>query len=131
MPQGNPTSSKSTGWSTKQLVWGCIGSLVAGALLLYGAGFYWVGHWQTGEQMQQKLAVAACMQDFLLQPDRGVIYTQLKDTSSSYQRRQMIRDHKLAASFDVADQCDEQIRALDPADFPAPAQAGAEANKPA
>ncbi len=44
---------------------------------------------------------------------------------------QMIRNHKLAASFDVADQCDEQIRALDAADFPAPAQAGTEANKPA
>ena len=99
--------------------------------MLYGAGFYWVGQWQTGEQTQKRLAVASCVQDFLLQPDRGVIYTRLKETSSSYQRRQLIREHKLAASFDIAELCDDSIRALDASIFEAPKEATAEANKPA
>jgi hypothetical protein len=113
------------------MAWGCIGSFVAGALLLYGAGFYWVGQWQTGEQVQKNLAVAACVRDFLLQPDRGVIFAQLKDTPSSYQRRQLIREHKLADSFGTADQCDDQIRGFDASSFPAPAEANSAANKPA
>ena len=66
------------GWTTKQLAWGCIGSFAAGAIALYAVGFHWVGQWQTGEEVAQKLAVAACVQDFLLQPDRGIVYTQLK-----------------------------------------------------
>ena len=99
--------------------------------MLYGAGFYWVGQWQTGEQTQKTHAVAGCVQDFLLQPDRGVIYARLKETTSSYQRRQLIREHKLATSFDIAELCDDRIRALDPSSFEAPKEANAEANKPA
>jgi hypothetical protein len=76
------------------------------------------GPWETGSEAQKKVAVSACVQQFLLQPDRGIIYAKLKDTSSSYQRRQLIQDTKLAAAFDVADACDEQIRALDGALFP-------------
>jgi hypothetical protein len=53
-----------------------------------------------------------------MQPDRGVIYAKLKDTSSAYQRRNLIQDSKLASAFDVADACDQQIRALDAALFP-------------
>ena len=47
-----------------------------------------------------------------------MIYATLKDTSSSYQRRKLIQDSKLASAFDVADACDEQIRALDAGLFP-------------
>jgi len=99
--------------------------------MLYGAGFYWVGEWQTGEQTQKRVAVANCVQDFLLQPDRGLIYARLKETTSSYQRRQLIREHKLATSFDIAELCDDRIRTLDPSGFEAPKEATAEANKPA
>ena len=52
----NPTSSTGRGWSTTQLAWGCIGSFVAGAVLLSAAGFHWVGQWQTGDEVAQKLA---------------------------------------------------------------------------
>lgn len=100
-------------FETSTLVWSCLGSMVLGAVLLYGAGFYWLGQWQTGKQALERQAIAACMQDFLLQPDRGLIYAQLKDTSSSYQRRQLIRERKLATSYAVAELCDERIRALD------------------
>jgi hypothetical protein len=131
MSQGHPTSSRTRGWHTKTVVWSCIGSFVAGAVLRYGAGFYWLGQWQTGEQVQKRLDVVACVRDFLLQPDRAVIYAQLKDTPSSYQRRQLIREHKLADSFAIADQCDDQIRGFDASSFPAPAEAKADANKPA
>lgn len=131
MSPGNPTSSKAQGWPTKTLAWSGIGGLVAGALLLYGAGFHWIGQWQTGEQVQNKLDVAACVRDFLLQPDRGVIYAQLKDTPSSYQRRQLIRDHKLAGSIAIAEQCGDQIRGFDASSFPPPAEADTATNKPA
>ncbi len=131
MPLGNPTSSKAQGWPTKTVVWSGIGGLVVGAALLYGAGFYWVGQWQTGQQVQAKLDVAACVRDFLLQPDRGVIYAQLKDTPSSYQRRQLIREHKLADNFTIADQCDNQILGFEASSFPVPAEASAAAHKPA
>ena len=131
MSHGKPTSSNGSGWSTKTLAWGCIGGFALGAALLYGAGFYWVGEWQTGEQTQKRLAVANCVQDFLLQPDRGLIYARLKETTSSYQRRQLIREHKLATSFDIAELCDDRIRTLDPSGFEAPKEATAEANKPA
>jgi hypothetical protein len=131
MSRGNPTSSNPSGWSTTALAWGVIGGFVVGAVALYGAGFYWVGQWQTGEQAQKRLAVATCVQDFLLQPDRGVIYARLKETTSSYQRRQLIREHKLASTFDIAELCDDRIRALDAATFEAPKEANAEANNPA
>jgi hypothetical protein len=106
------------GWTTKQLVWGCLGSLAVGAILTYQAGFNWVGQWETGEEIEKNSAVSACVQEFLLQPDRGVIYATLKDTSSPYQRRKLIQDSKLASAFAVADACDEQIRALDAGLFP-------------
>jgi hypothetical protein len=106
------------GWTTKQLVWGCLGSLAVGAILTYQAGFNWLGQWETGKEVHSRTAVSACVQDFLLQPDRGVIYAKLKDTSSAYQRRNLLQDSKLASAFDVADGCDKQIRALDAALFP-------------
>jgi hypothetical protein len=111
-------SNQARGWTTKQLVWGCLGSVAVGAILTYQAGFNWIGQWETSEEVQQKTAVSACVQDFLLQPDRGLIYAKLKDTSSAYQRRNLIQDSKLASAFDVADACDQQIRALDAALFP-------------
>jgi hypothetical protein len=113
----NPTSSIGRGWSTSQLAWSCIGSFVAGAALLYGAGFHWVGQWQTGEVAARKLAAAGCVQQFLLQPDRGVTYAELKANTSSYQRRQLIQKHNWAVDREVADLCDQQIQALDAALF--------------
>src|SRR5918995_3046525 len=127
----NPTSSTGRGWSTTQLAWGCIGSFVAGAVFLYAAGFHWVGQWQTGDEVAKKIAVAACMQEFLLQPDRGVVYTELKGNTSSYQRRQLIRERKWATDRDVAGLCDEQILGLDPARLEVPATAEAESKQPA
>jgi hypothetical protein len=96
----------------------CLGSLAVGAILTYQVGFNWVGSWETGEAVQKKMAVSVCVQQFLVQPDRGVIYAKLKDLGSPYQRRQLIQDSKLALGFDVADPCDEQIRSLDAALFP-------------
>jgi uncharacterized protein HemX len=129
MAQRDPSPPRS--WDTRTLAWSCIGSLLLGALLLYGAGFYWLGQWQTGEQTQKRQAVAACVQDFLLQPDRGLIYVKLKETTSSYQRRQLIRDRKLAATFEIAEQCGDHIRSFDPASFEAPKEANAEQQTPA
>jgi hypothetical protein len=128
-----PTSSTGRGWSTTQLAWGCIGSFVAGAVLLYAAGFHWVGQWQTGEEVTQKVAVAGCVQEFLLTPERGVIYTELKNNSSSYQRRQLIQKNKLAADRTVAGLCDEQIQGFDPSQFEpaAPTDEAADAKQPA
>lgn len=111
-------SSQGRVWTTKHLAWACIGSAAVGAILTYQAGFNWIGGWETGEEAQKKVAVSACVQQFLLQPDRGVIYAKLKDTSSSYQRRQLIQDGKLATAFDIADACGEQIRGLDATLFP-------------
>ena len=127
----NTMAAGARGWTTKQLAWTCIGSFAVGAIALYAVGFHWLGQWQTGEEVQKKLAVAACVQNFLLQPDRGVIYTQLKDTSSSYQRRQLIRDRKWTSDRDVAGLCDDQILGLDPTRFEAPETAESEAKKPA
>jgi hypothetical protein len=115
-----PTSSTWRGWSTTQLAWSCIGSFVAGAVVLYAAGFHWVGQWQTGDEVAQKLAVAGCMQQFLLQPDRGVIYTELKGNTSSYQRRQLIQKNNWATDREVANLCDQQIQALDASLFQTP-----------
>ena len=129
MSQRDPSPVRS--WDSKTLAWSCIGSLVLGAVLLYGAGFYWLGQWQTGEQTQKRQAVAACVQDFLLQPDRGLIYVTLKETTSSYQRRQLIRERKLAGTFEIAEQCGDHIRSFDPASFEAPKEANAEQQKPA
>jgi hypothetical protein len=130
-----PTSSTGRGWSTTQFAWGCIGSFAAGAVLLYAAGFHWVGQWQTGNEVAQKLAVAACVQDFLLAPERGVIYTELKNNSSSYQRRQLIQKNKWAADREVAGLCDERIQAFDPSQLtlppPAPVDEAAESKQPA
>jgi hypothetical protein len=116
----NPTSSTGRGWSTSQLAWSCIGSFVAGAALLYAAGFHWVGQWQTGGEAARNLAAAGCVQQFLLQPDRGVIYADLKANTSSYQRRQLLQKHNWAAEREVALLCDQQIQALDAALLEAP-----------
>ena len=129
MSQRNPSSPRT--WNTKTLAWSCIGSLALGAILLYGAGFYWLGQWQTGEQVQKRQAIASCVQDFLLQPDRGLIHAKLKETSSSYQRRQLIRERKLATTSEIADLCDDRIRAFEPGSFEAPAEASAEQQSPA
>jgi hypothetical protein len=117
MAQANQ-SLAARSWTTKQMVWTCIVSLALGAVVTYQAGFNWVGNWETGTQVQQRLAISACVQEFLLKPDRGVIYTTLKDTTSSYQRRQLVRDSKLAADLGVADACGDQIRGLDATLFP-------------
>jgi hypothetical protein len=127
----NTVAAGSRGWTTKQLAWSCIGAFAAGAIALYAVGFHWVGQWQTGEAVAQKLAVAACVQNFLLQPDRGVVYTELKANSSSYQRRQLIRERKWTTDRDVAELCDDQILGLDPALLEAPETADAEAKQPA
>lgn len=127
----NAPDKRPVGWTTKQLAWGCVGSLAVGALALYFVGFHWVGQWQTGSEVGQKLAVASCMQEFLMQPDRGAMYTELKENTSSYKRRELIREHKWASDREVAGLCDERILALDPAQFVAPATAAADANNPA
>lgn len=107
------------GWTTKQMVWACLGSLGVGAILTYQAGFNWGGSWETGDAVQKRLAVSACVQQFLLQPDRSVIDATLKDTSSSYQRRQMIENQELASDVKVADASDTLIREFEPTLFPA------------
>jgi hypothetical protein len=130
----HPTSSSGRGWTTSQLAWSCIGSFVAGAVLLYAAGFHWVGQWQTGQEVGQKLAVAACVQEFLLQPDRGVVYAELKANTSSFQRRQLIQKNKWAADREVAGLCDERIQAFEaPLFAPAaePAEEAIDTNAPA
>jgi hypothetical protein len=130
----HPTSSTGRGWSTTQLAWSCIGSLIAGAVLLYAAGFHWVGQWQTGGEVTQKVAVAACVQEFLLHPDRGVVYTELKNNTSSFQRRQLIQKNKWAADREVAGLCDERIQAFDATLFAPqvpPAEEAAETKQPA
>lgn len=131
MPTSNTGAAGTRGWTTKQLAWGCIGSFAVGAIGLYALGFHWVGQWQTGEEVSKKLAVAACVQEFLLQPDRGVVYTQLKDNSSSFQRRQLIRERQWAIDRDIAALCDAQILGLDPAMLEAPETAEAESRQPA
>jgi hypothetical protein len=100
------------------MAWTCVISLAVGAIVTYQAGFAW-GGWETGEQVQQKVAVSACVQEFLLQPDRGVIYASLKGTDSSYQRGRLLQEHKLASLSAVAKTCSDQIGAFDAALFPA------------
>ena len=95
MSSSNTVAAGARGWETKQLVWACIGSFAAGAIALYVVGFHWVGQWQTGAEVGKKLAVAGCVQNFLLQPDRGIIYTELKGNTSSFQRRQLIRERQV------------------------------------
>jgi hypothetical protein len=71
------------------------------------------------------------MENFLLQPDRGVAYAELKGNTSSYKRRQLIRDQKWASDREVAALCDDRILALDPAQFPAPETAKVDTTTPA
>ena len=127
----NAPAKGPSGWTTKQLAWGCVGSFAVGAIALYAVGFHFVGQWQTGAAVGQKLAVASCMQNFLMQPDRGIVYAELKGNTSSYKRRQLIRDQKWASDREVAGLCDERILALDPAQFEAPETAEADTKKPA
>ncbi len=131
MPPTNTVAAGPRGWTTKNLAWSCIGSFAAGAVALYVVGFHWLGEWQTGAEVQKKIAVAACVQDFLLQPDRGIVYTQLKDNTSSFQRRQLIRERKWAADRDIAALCDEQILGLDAALLGTPETADAASRQPA
>jgi hypothetical protein len=131
MSSTTSTAAGPRGWSTTQLAWGCIGSFAAGAIVLYALGFHWVGQWQTGAEMSKRLAVAACVQNFLLQPDRGVVYTQLKGNTSSFQRRQLIRERQWTTDRDIAALCDDQILGLDPAMLEAPETAEAGARQPA
>lgn len=131
MTQSSGTSSGPRTWTTKQLAWSCAAAFVAGGALLYAAGFHWLGQWQTGAEVAKRMSVAACVQNFLLQPERGVIYAELKSTTSSFQRRQLIRNRNLAATFDIAELCDGEIRALDATHFEAPVEADAETRQPA
>jgi hypothetical protein len=126
----HPPSSTGRGWSTTQLAWSCIGSFAAGAVLLYAAGFHWVGQWQTGKEVGQHLAVAACVQEFLLQPDRGVVYAELKSNTNSFQRRQLIQKNKWAPDREVAGLCDERIQGFDAPLF-APVEEVTETKQPA
>jgi hypothetical protein len=48
-----------------------------------------------------------------------VIYAALSGIESSYQRRRVLQDHKLAAASTVADRCGDEIRTLDATLFPA------------
>lgn len=120
MSQPKQTSPRS--WTTRELAWGCIGSLVVGAVLIYGTGFHWIGEWQTGEQVGKKLAVASCVQDFLLQPDRAAMYSDLRSQTSAYKRRQVIQGAKLASGREVAELCDQRIQAFDPSYFEVPSE---------
>jgi hypothetical protein len=131
MSSSHTVAAGARGWTTTQLAWSCIGSFAAGAIVLYAVGFHWVGQWQTGDAVAQKLAVAACVQNFLLQPDRGIVFTELKANTSSYQRRQLIRERKWATDREVANLCDDRILALDPALLEAPETAEAESKQPA
>ena len=116
MAQSNQGSRR---WTSKQLMWGCVLSLGVGAIVTYQTGFNWVGQWETGQEVEQKLAVATCVEDFLLKSDRGVIHAALKDIDSSYKRRQMLQEQKLASGSSVADACGDQIRAFEAIMFPA------------
>lgn len=118
MAQSNG-GSKARSWTTKQTGWACVVSLAVGAIVTYQAGFNWVGSWETGEQVEQKLAISTCVKEFLLQPDRGVVYAALAGMDSSYQRRRVLQDRKLAAASAVADACSDEIRTLDATLFPA------------
>ena len=111
------TSSAPRSWTTRQLAWSCAGGFFAGAVLLYAVGFHWIGQWQTGETVQRQLAVAACVQEFLLQPDRGVVYAELQATTSAFQRRRLIENQKWASGSEVAELCDQRIRAFDATHF--------------
>jgi hypothetical protein len=71
--------------------------------------------------------VASCVQNFLLAPERGVIYTELKNNSSSYQRRQLIQKNQWAADREVAGLCDERIQAFDATQVAPPPAAPEEA----
>lgn len=122
MSQPKQTSSTPRSWTTKELAWGCIGSLVVGAVLIYGTGFHWFGEWQTGEEVGKKLAVASCVQDFLLQPERGAMYTELQGQTSAYKRRQVIQGANLAPDRKVAELCDQRIQGIDPSYFEVPAE---------
>ena len=68
-----------------------------------------------------------CREKFLLAPERGVIYTELKSNSSSYQRRQLIQKNQWAADREVAGLCDERIQAFDATQLEPPAAAPEEA----
>jgi hypothetical protein len=100
------------------MVWTCVISLAVGAIATYQAGFNW-GGWETSEQVQQKVAVSACVQQFLLQPDRAVIYASLMGTDSPYQRGRLLQEHKLASVSTVAKACSDEISTFDAALFPA------------
>jgi hypothetical protein len=99
--------------------WACVVSLAVGAIVTYQAGFNWVGAWETGAEVQRQMAISACVKEFLLQPDRGVIYATLKDTNSSYQRGRLLQEHKLASVSSVAKDCSDEIASFDAAMFPA------------
>jgi hypothetical protein len=118
MAQSNQ-GSKARSWSTKQLGWTCAISLAVGAIVTYQAGFNYVGAWETGTEVQRKMAVSACVKEFLLQPNRGVIYASLMDTNSSYQRGKVLQEHKLASGSSVAKECGDEISSFDAAMFPA------------
>jgi hypothetical protein len=101
------------------MVWTSIVSLAVGAIVTYQAGFNYLGAWETGAEVQQRMAISACVKDFLLKPDRGVIYATLKDTNSSYQRGRLLQEQKLASTSNVAKDCSDEIGTLDAAMFPA------------
>jgi hypothetical protein len=118
MAQSNPGWAARS-WTTKQVVWTSVISLAVGAIVTYQAGFNWIGSWETGEEAAQKLAVSACVQHFLLQPDRSVIYATLMETNSAYQRGRLLQERELAPGSAIAKDCGDKIGNLDAAMFPA------------
>jgi hypothetical protein len=118
MAQSNPGWAGRS-WTTKQVMWTSVISLAVGAIVTYQAGFNWIGSWETGEEVAQKLAVSACVQQFLLQPDRSVIYATLMDSNSAFQRGRLLQERGLAPGSAVAKDCGDKIGILDAAMFPA------------
>ena len=132
MSEPAKTSWRDRSWSNKNLAWTGVGAFAAGMVAMYAAGFHWIGNWHTGAEVEHQVAVEACVQEFLLQPERGVIYTQLQETNSAFQRRQLIQNNRWAPTREAAEACDQRIRALDATQFaPPPADVEAEAADPA
>jgi hypothetical protein len=121
--------------SKAALFWSCAGCIVATMIV----GFTW-GGWTTGgsaremaddaaSAAREQLAAAVCVERFMGSPDAGTQLAALKDLSS-YRRSSFIRDGSWAvmpgkdsAGYDVANECADQLAALE---VPASTAAAAE-----
>jgi hypothetical protein len=91
---------------------------VIGVVATLFLGFGYPGDWVTGDTHQEAVAheaaVGACVQAFLLQPDRQVIYTAVKEQTSRYRQRSVLDDHEIKTSTSaVGYACAERIAAFD------------------